>query len=80
MALGNEPSPVACTPQKGKWHLPNRTRIVSMRLHYYSSVPNFGDDLNRWLWADLFGGALPVNPEITLVGIGTIINGEIPAN
>ncbi len=51
-----------------------------MRLHYYSSVPNFGDDLNRWLWADLFGGALPVNPEITLVGIGTIINGEIPAN
>jgi succinoglycan biosynthesis protein ExoV len=49
-----------------------------MRLHYFSSVANFGDDLNRWLWADLFGGALPVDSSACLVGIGSILDDCIP--
>ncbi len=49
-----------------------------MRVHYYSSDSNFGDDLIRWMWADFFGGALPVRPNSLLVGIGTILGADIP--
>jgi succinoglycan biosynthesis protein ExoV len=51
-----------------------------MRLHYYASVPNFGDDLNRWLWTELFGGALPVHPRVRLLGIGTVIDRNVPGD
>lgn len=51
-----------------------------MRLHYYQSVSNFGDDLNRWLWAEIFGGTLPVRANLRLVGIGTILDDEIPCD
>ncbi len=32
------------------------------------------------MWAERFGGALPVDPEITLVGVGTIICQHIPSD
>lgn len=51
-----------------------------MRLHYYASVANFGDDLNRWLWRDFFGGELPVNPNLRLLGIGTVIDRNVPSD
>lgn len=51
-----------------------------MRIHYYESVANFGDDLNRWLWKDFFGGTLPVNPNLRLLGIGTIIDSNVPSD
>lgn len=51
-----------------------------MRLHYYGSVANFGDDLNRWLWRDFFGGVLPVHPNLRLLGIGTIIDRNVPGD
>ncbi len=51
-----------------------------MRLHYFGSVANFGDDLNRWLWTDFFGGALPVNPNVRLLGIGTVIGSTVPSD
>jgi succinoglycan biosynthesis protein ExoV len=54
--------------------------LVGMRLHYFSEVPNFGDDLNRWLWADLFGGGLPADASSCLVGIGSILDDHVPCD
>lgn len=50
-----------------------------MRLHYYHGrVPNFGDDLNPWLWDQLLPGAFNPASSTMLVGIGTLLNEELP--
>lgn len=48
-----------------------------MRLHYYKSR-NFGDALNAWLWPKLIGPLLDDAPDSILVGIGTILDPDIP--
>src|SRR5471030_718189 len=53
-----------------------------MRLYYYRSFhPNFGDELNPWLWPQLVpnvGDETAGDDETLLVGIGTILNELIP--
>jgi succinoglycan biosynthesis protein ExoV len=51
-----------------------------MKLYYYKgAIPNFGDDLNAWLWPKLIPDVLNDTPDDgLLVGIGTLINTKIP--
>jgi succinoglycan biosynthesis protein ExoV len=42
-------------------------------LHYRGKVPNFGDDLNAFLWQSLAPDLIDNNPDHRFVGIGTII-------
>lgn len=50
-----------------------------MKLFYYrSKIPNFGDDLNEWLWPKIFPNLFDENEEILFVGIGTILDNRIP--
>ncbi|MDD5680053.1 MAG: polysaccharide pyruvyl transferase family protein [Candidatus Omnitrophica bacterium] len=49
-----------------------------MKLHYYAFQYNFGDAINPWLWNKLLPGMLDDNPETVFVGIGTLINDELP--
>ncbi len=50
------------------------------RLHYYrDDFGNFGDDLNPWLWNRLLPGQVSEAAAGTLVGVGTILNGNLPA-
>jgi succinoglycan biosynthesis protein ExoV len=50
-----------------------------MRLHYFKDpAGNFGDDLNEWIWDDLLPGWREVWPEVSLVGVGTLINVTLP--
>lgn len=46
-----------------------------MRVHYYDSYPNFGDQLNKYLWAPYFQPWLtqPSTDDITLLGVGTVL-------
>ncbi len=39
---------------------------------------NFGDDLNPWLWQRLLPEALAQADDIVLVGIGTLLNAQLP--
>ena len=56
-----------------------RARIGPWRLHYYKdSFGNFGDDLNPWLWSRLLPGQFSGDAAQQFVGIGTILNAEIP--
>lgn len=49
-----------------------------MTLNYYKTTHgNFGDDLNEFLWQDLLGKELVDQPDISLVGIGTLLNQDI---
>ncbi len=49
------------------------------RLHYYrDEFGNFGDDLNPWLWPRLLPELLNEKAEGALVGIGTIVNDQLP--
>jgi len=50
-----------------------------MKLYYYKSQ-NFGDALNPWLWPKLFPNIINENDNTILVGIGTIINENIPVD
>jgi len=50
-----------------------------MKLYYYKGpTPNFGDDLNPWLWPKLIPSCLDDNEDQIFVGIGTILNHGIP--
>jgi succinoglycan biosynthesis protein ExoV len=50
------------------------------RLHYYrDEFGNFGDDLNPWLWPRLLPELLDTASGTSLVGIGTIVNENLPA-
>lgn len=42
--------------------------------YWESAHGNFGDDLNLWLWDFLLPGFREVHPEVTLVGVGTVLN------
>lgn len=48
-----------------------------MKLFYYElDTGNFGDDLNVWIWDHLLPGWREWDPEVTLVGVGTLINAQ----
>jgi succinoglycan biosynthesis protein ExoV len=48
-------------------------------LHYYrDEFGNFGDDLNPWLWPRLLPDLLHPDAGSALVGIGTIVNDQLP--
>ncbi len=49
-----------------------------VRLHYHCDEPNFGDELNPWLWPRLLPGALDPEAPDQLVGIGTLLNTRLP--
>lgn len=51
-----------------------------MKLYYYQSdeIPNFGDDLNEWLWEKLLPNFFDQNDETLFVGIGTLLNDYLP--
>ena len=53
-----------------------------MQLYYWKSLEgNFGDDLNEWLWDELLPGWREWDSDVTLVGVGTILNsGHFPIN
>ena len=49
-----------------------------MKLYYYQKTcGNFGDDLNLWLWKNLFPDAFDEDDKKVFFGIGTIINDRI---
>lgn len=49
-----------------------------MDLFYYrDKAGNFGDDLNAWLWDELLPGFRDAAPNVTLVGVGTILNRDL---
>lgn len=51
-----------------------------MKLCYYRDAHgNFGDDLNPWLWDRLLPDAFDGRDDVLFLGIGTILNGDIPA-
>lgn len=50
-----------------------------MKLYYFKdSHGNFGDDLNPWLFDQLFPTLLDENEKELLVGVGTLLNHRIP--
>jgi succinoglycan biosynthesis protein ExoV len=48
-----------------------------MKLHYWPKAPNFGDQLNPWLWGKLLPGAFDNSDDTMFVGIGTLLNSEL---
>lgn len=42
--------------------------------YWESAHGNFGDDLNLWLWDFLLPGFREVHADVTLVGVGTVLN------
>jgi succinoglycan biosynthesis protein ExoV len=52
-----------------------------MKIHLVKQVGgNFGDELNRWLWPELFGDAgSDARDDVLFVGIGTILDQNLPA-
>jgi succinoglycan biosynthesis protein ExoV len=52
-----------------------------MQLFYYQrpdQQPNFGDELNRWLWQQTLPELLDDDSSTVLVGIGTLLNNKLP--
>ncbi len=45
-----------------------------MQLIYFKRVPNFGDQLNPWLWPKLIPNFFEINQQVSFIGIGTLIN------
>lgn len=44
-----------------------------MKIIYYDEESNFGDELNNWLWPQIFGDKINLREDIALIGIGTIL-------
>lgn len=52
-----------------------------MKLYYYiDKRGNFGDDLNPWLWSKLIPALINDDDSEIFVGIGTLLNNNIPAS
>jgi succinoglycan biosynthesis protein ExoV len=52
-----------------------------MKLFYHklpNTMKNFGDNLNPWLWNQLLPGILDEDQSTVFVGIGTLINENLP--
>lgn len=50
-----------------------------MKLYYYKDLHgNFGDDLNPWLWSRILPGFMDDDDSKLFVGIGTLLNNNIP--
>ena len=51
-----------------------------MKLQYFrGSRPNFGDELNTWLWPQLLPEFLDDDPSVVFIGIGSIIGAPYEA-
>lgn len=46
--------------------------------HFRLASGNFGDDLNLWLWDEVFPSWREALPGHLLVGVGTLINNKLP--
>lgn len=52
-----------------------------MKLQYFKGErPNFGDELNPWLWPQLLPGFLDNDPRVLFIGIGSIIGSHYEAD
>jgi succinoglycan biosynthesis protein ExoV len=52
-----------------------------LKLYYFKSadgVPNFGDDLNPWIWRQLLGEYIADESDTVFAGIGTLLNDRFP--
>ncbi|MEL6605520.1 MAG: polysaccharide pyruvyl transferase family protein [Cyanobacteria bacterium J06614_10] len=52
-----------------------------MKLFYYQRCdqkPNFGDELNRWLWPQLSADLLDTDESVVFLGTGTLLNDKLP--
>ena len=52
-----------------------------LKLFYFKSadgIPNFGDDLNPWVWRQLLGDYVGEAGETLFTGIGTLLNDRLP--
>ena len=48
-----------------------------MDLHFYEAKGgNFGDDLNAWIWDSIIPGWRDWAADVTLIGVGTLLNEE----
>lgn len=57
---------------------PDADHYAAMLLHYYRTLPNFGDALNPWLWHRLLPGHFSPDDNVVFLGIGTILQAGIP--
>ena len=53
-----------------------------MKLHYFRHpmTPNFGDDLNLWLWPQLLKNAFDDDETSIFIGIGSVLSNDYPAH
>ena len=49
-----------------------------MKLYYWQDRPNFGDQLNRWLWPRYIDVAFDDDETTLFVGIGSVLNERLP--
>lgn len=51
-----------------------------LQLYYFKDqYGNFGDDLNPWLWENLFPGLFNETDPDLFIGVGTLLNHRLPA-
>lgn len=47
---------------------------MAQLFHYQTENGNFGDDLNLWFWDHAVPGWQDMDPDLTIFGIGTVLN------